>query len=335
MDEFYDDLHVRGEPVSDKDKAVLLDQFSSIALKNGKDSVVGEIEKTPEDIKMIDILNGQTNSLIEQYGGKGRNIPIDNVHIFDIEIANQVSSVPVLSGSSTLNKVDINVMYSKSQVFKFAMMAHEVIHTKSYRAIEIERGGGILDVNTGFRGGLVMKSKKRGDNFLFRIFDEALTEEGAVKLLADAFKMHPDLFSKDVELASRHGLSVETDFIAKGKTSVLETIDGESVGYMAVYEREKKLFSSFKSKFAKKMATENSLPEGFAIELVEKLFYEAKFAGKLASLGLEVDRVFGGGTFTKLAKVSDGLVVKTDPSPESEKIRQIECGRMEELIELL
>lgn len=142
-------------------------------------------EKTAEHLRIIELANKATNDICRRYGGEAFDLPPENVHIVD-EIPGPKSfhyDIPGPSGKHVHELEGIIVQDDGLRSTLAAHTAHEMIHKKSNRAMQIRDDG--TEEAVPYRGGLKVYSRKGKDaTGHLHAIDEAVTERMAMEAVA-------------------------------------------------------------------------------------------------------------------------------------------------------
>lgn len=92
-----------------------------------------ELEKTPEEIEIIETINNATNELLQKYGMEPFDVPVDNIHIL-----RSSSWDDKLRGQAQLIDTYQLIWIPRAKLLSvFAVnLAHEMVHLKSYYAMK-------------------------------------------------------------------------------------------------------------------------------------------------------------------------------------------------------
>ncbi|MBI4837463.1 MAG: hypothetical protein HY813_03625 [Candidatus Portnoybacteria bacterium] len=276
-------------------------------------------EKTPDEMKIIDLVNKRGNEVLARYGLPESSVSPDNVYVLCGEDwrwgdENDALCMPALRAV---------VMRDFCSNVKFAVTTlHETFHFKSYSALQLTIGGG--EIPSVYRAGLTVANRfikeeylrkrysKTGKRYFARYFsnlNEAVTEELAKRFICDpSVRENPlfkDEFAETERLRRKYGESAryesgEKFFIEDVYWATIEK--GELRGKRFVYSQERRilntlidrLFEINKEKFESR-------------ERVFDVFAKAMFSGNILPVGRLIDGSFGKGTFRKIGELDDSL----------------------------
>jgi hypothetical protein len=146
-----------------------------------------EKEKTRKELLMIEYANGVIDEIRESYGLPSFRVEPNKVRYFETPEA--------VEGKKTVGSFNQVRQYARVEASdtpyqKFATTIHELLHFKSYGAIQVDRDahGGIMDQT--YRTGLNIYSRDRKHSYLNQL-NEAITEETSNRLLAQIPEDHP------------------------------------------------------------------------------------------------------------------------------------------------
>lgn len=293
--------------VSEKEKRAILNQMAEIFDEQFFQDIRNrERDKTPEEMIIISLANKTTNDLRKKYGLEPFNVPRKNIHIIKKDAwPNDTSAAAVYVSMHQ----GVAIRESPSKLFTMSLVLHEMIHFKSYNAIQAKRSGETLEANE-YRVGLTVHDLKKPGKRYFRSLNEAITEELTKSALA-AYTKHR-LFSDEVSATMRtmkdYAGAVKTNgkplfshdtFLAYAlqsprpgaKTGVpVETID-------FAYKKEREflyriiegIFKHHPDKFKDK------------IEIFD-LFAKAMMTGNLLPIGKLVEDTYGKGSFRRIGE---------------------------------
>lgn len=229
-----------------------------------------EREKTPEELEIISIVNDATNQILEKYDLEKFDIPPENIHVMKRSIALKIYEFLSLSKrqgdfSQSSEAGEIIDPASKMELAKAAL--HEVIHFKSYNAIqkEMDEKGWLGP----YRVGLEVHSRD-GKNVYFKSLNEAVTEELTVRTL-------PQIVEKPVLQDEKNKINSYPSY-EKEREYLNDLID--------VILKENK--DKFKDR-----------------DEVFEIFSKAMMTGNILPLGRLVEKTLGKGSFRRIGKLGE------------------------------
>lgn len=157
--------------------------------ERGKEKIEGELEKSEEEIKMIDTINSLLTKELESLGvGEYTPLLLEQVHILDDTTFKKRFPGSRAFGyfRSTDNAIFLNRDSHTTKAEKLESLLHESIHQSStqkfFATPPTEGGYDISDARTGYR----LRSEWKGgkDVHKFRGFNELMTDYTAYKILS-------------------------------------------------------------------------------------------------------------------------------------------------------
>ncbi len=145
-----------------------------------------ELEKTPEDLKIIASVEKAVDEMVLEYGGVIKDLPLDHIHILKPGDISDITKGKNLGGIHMPLRLRVGVEKGESKLLFASTLAHELFHLKSYKSASVSKSGeGALL----YRSGLSMiddkdPSKKAGEEKeYFRFLEEAIVTECSRKVL--------------------------------------------------------------------------------------------------------------------------------------------------------
>jgi len=272
-----------------------------------------EFDKTPEQIKIIDLINEETNKLLAKYNLPEFDIPSNNVHLVDEKAYRELN--PLEEDKFTRFSPAYQAVFtSKSQPkFIFAeRIYHEFIHFKSYQAMQriFKNEQEFYEL---YRAGFILYSRD-GEREYFRNLNEAVTEELTKRFYFQQLKNEPS-FEKEVGEVEQ----IREKWLAKAKTEEDKTIamdiaelrSSDKKGTKAVlsftYWDERNILNNLIDKLYQK-----NQQKFHDREEVFDLFAKAMLGGNLLPVGKLVDRTFGPGVFRKIGESDANIKEQED-----------------------
>jgi hypothetical protein len=273
-----------------------------------------EIKKTPEQIRIIKLVDDETNKLLTKYDLPEFKIPSENIHLLSEKDYEDLRGIKGARGayfSSASQSVFISETDSGAMFLQLAF--HEFLHFKSYQAFQKE-----LEKKESpqlYREGLIAFSRD-GEREYFRNLNEAVTQELFKRFYFQTAKDNP-LFKKEIEKTEK----IKTSFLMSEKDNeereMLENIfifrpvqrkkDGrfieeirESVPFC--YPKEQKALNSLLDKLYQK--NQDKFKDK---EEVFDIFAKSMLNGNLMPVGKLVDRTLGKGSFRKIGELDSDV----------------------------
>ena len=230
-----------------------------------------EVAKTPRDIQIIQHAEQSVRALLDKYGrDKDIIAGIDDIHLFKPGGVSEFTGSKFAVGfySPQTNKVLID----RSSDVETAMTTfHELIHLKSYKAMQVAKGKE-SDLAAEYRSGIRVRSRD-GNELYFRDIEEAITGLLERRFFEEEIVNNP-LFKEEVE-------------------------ELKSKGRLPNYSRENELNNL--DSLIDDLWVENQDDFGSREEILD-LFIDAKINGNLMPIGRLVESTFGKGSFRRLGK---------------------------------
>jgi hypothetical protein len=131
--------------------------LDSISEKWSKRFSKYEIEKTEEDIEIINTVESFVDQIVSEYGGDEKKLPIDKVHIVRDDSIFEIFKGGVKNGVHLVLADMIAVEKRDSKITFACNLAHEMFHLKSFTSLRVEEDA--KDVRP-YRSGLSMYDRK-------------------------------------------------------------------------------------------------------------------------------------------------------------------------------
>lgn len=280
-----------------------------------------ERTKTPDEAKIISLVNDATDTVRKRFGLNTFEIPSDNIHIVPEEI--WVKRGEKRAAFYNSGKQAIVMREQSSRLSFMRMVVHEMLHFKSYNALQIT-----TEEKVGhYRTGLKVHSRD-GKELYFKSLDEAVIEELTKRLVTELAQK--TLFEEDVkrteEIIKRYP---KTKSIAGTPLFDEDTFDAEgeekkswgaSIGrlfglsgiqkiytHSFVYPQERKMLSILIDKIM-----ERNIGKFTNTEEVFEMFAKGVMTGNILEIGKLIDTSFGAGTFRNIGKKEDSIQAKID-----------------------
>jgi hypothetical protein len=145
-----------------------------------------EVEKTPEEIILIEKTITIVDRMVTQYGGTVGKLPEDHIYVLRPGAIALVDGGKFHNGYHSPLGAKIGVDRTDSPFIFSAVLAHELFHLKSYKAARIYGRGDVGHVGL-YRSGLAMVDTKDpgempGDEkYYFAMLEEAIVAECTIK----------------------------------------------------------------------------------------------------------------------------------------------------------
>lgn len=157
-----------------------------------------EKEKTSKHEEIIALADKLTNELLQKYGLPEFQVPTDNVHV--IYPKKWWPNIK-LDGFYSSSLQAVAVRDDKFRLAFFKTLAHELVHMKSYNAMQLKRGFDDDTLVTDYQTGLGTLARDIDvDDHYFKLINEAVTESLAIEIFKQA-KTNP-MFASDLSDSS-------------------------------------------------------------------------------------------------------------------------------------
>jgi hypothetical protein len=271
-----------------------------------------EVEKTMDEIRVISLSNKITNDLRRKYGLPDFDIPLKNIHIVDKKRWPDVIAKfkADIAGFYNSRSQGIAVEESNSNIETFSLILHEMIHFKSYNALQvIELKDKSQKTVKEYRIGLQMMSRRDDYKKYFGNINEAVTQILTMELMRE--NVSNPLFKKDIEQTNRLNEDYYKD--QSGELFFIKLVKGGDnnsfslVGSKFTYRNERAVLKEL----VKKLYEKNS-DKFNNFEEVMDLFKEAAITGNMMKYGRLIDKTFGSGTLRKIGELGSDTKSQKD-----------------------
>jgi len=155
-----------------------------------------ELKKSEEQIETINLVNDETNKLLERYGLEKFDIGPDNVHLLNSEVCKNFSGLNDTAFFIIPKQaIFVNQDSSFPRTLFTHQLFHEFIHFKSHQEIHISKNRVIVS-KTGVAINPKLEVDAKKENKYFSGINEAITEELAIRFQKDVLRNHPN-FEKE------------------------------------------------------------------------------------------------------------------------------------------
>lgn len=143
-----------------------------------------ELEKSPEDIELIRTTQRIVDTIVTQYGGDPKELPLNNVYILEPDSVLKITEGRFTGGIHQPIGLKIGVEKEESRILLASTIAHELFHLKSYKSVRV-----LEDSYELYRSGLEMtdiknQTKAVGEETVyFSHLEEAIVAECTKKFL--------------------------------------------------------------------------------------------------------------------------------------------------------
>lgn len=156
-----------------------------------------ELVATPEEERIIDLVQEKIIALAEEYGGNADKLPRNKIHIARMGSLNEITKGEIKKGMHVTYSRDVMVERSDSHLIFARSIAHELLHDVGKRVFQIDDDGFPVPYQTGSS----FFNKPNADVHYLADLDEAVIEELAYKLV-ESLKDNP-LFADEYRVIMR------------------------------------------------------------------------------------------------------------------------------------
>jgi len=274
-----------------------------------------EREKTPEELKIIEGILNYLPDFVKKYGGMSVPLTPEHIHIADYhQLTDEEKKLLKKKHAETkgaYNHVKESVLIvvneKEDNNLNFAqLVAHELMHFSSFQSADLENKNS-HDLNAMNRiTGLSIRTGKNDKEIYFDGFNEAMTEELAMRFGEEFFESIDEL-SKNIEtrnnIRDRYSIGEE-----KAKRNIANVItkkveSGPKAGMWKStilkysYPREREMMTKIIDDIYN--ANKNDFESS---EKVFDIFAKAYFTGNILPIARLVEKTFGKGSFRKLGE---------------------------------
>lgn len=274
-----------------------------------------ELKKSEEQIQTIDLVNDETNKLLERYGLEKFDIGPDNIHLLNKNNYENFRGNKKNKDSAVFKILDQSIIIDQDASFPrtlFAqMLFHEMIHFKSRQEIHISKDKkAVSKVGIFINPKLELDADLKKESEYFNNLNEAITEELSVRFQKDIIRNHPDfeeenkLIREYIEKRKLDGINLNIDEFSAVTKRTFYSSD----------KKEKTKFYPRRAAFRKQRIILNTLVDKLYDKNQDKfedreevfdLFAKSVFTGNIVSRGSWgrlIDETFGSGTLQKIAE---------------------------------
>jgi hypothetical protein len=300
-----------------------------------------EYQKSPKEIRIINIANQLTSNLMKECGVEPYDIPVENVHILPPELYKDITKLSFIAcselskGALLFNALE----FRNNPLFFCSVLTHELLHLKAYLSIEVNEEVNESDVSdknkvivTPRRQGVsVHSTKKIGPQPYFDGLHEAIVAETQKRLLPkilelEDFKEEREWLNSD---DAKRIKKEDTKKYAKKNNIPEEDIPELEEDIIWISKLDHKVYRNsyfYQRKVLKYICEEiqKQFPDEFKNpDDVFKLFLKAHFTGNILEIGRRVAKTFG-----KLSLQALGMM-GTDDGSARKCLRYLKTARSE------
>ncbi len=295
-----------------------------------------EVEKTPEEIEVINLAQETADNIVRRYDGKVRSVPIERIHILPVGGVSKALGGNIEGGVLRTLHDRIGVDRRTSKIQLASVIVHELLHLKSPKAAQT---GEKHDDVRPYRSGLTMFDRKyvEGSDMdeveYFGELEEAVvaecaklaTEELRMKLLnQEEIAAHEKFLGWIVAFMRRHRKTEDEInlFIDELKDAGITREDVEKIDALPKDEEYKQAYAagtfSRRHKDGDAEGAERYHERKKMYDMLDKLvadsngkikdrdeaftlFARANFTGNYLPLARVVEETLGKGSFRKMA----------------------------------
>ncbi|MDO8668735.1 MAG: hypothetical protein Q7K65_00390 [Candidatus Buchananbacteria bacterium] len=322
---------------SEEDKQVASDTLQEIYDSKSGSFEGYELEKTPEDLETIRIVESLVDKKVSECGGKVKSVPIDHIFILKLGSIQKITNGRLVGGIHQPMGSKIGVERGESQLLFASSIAHELFHSKSYKAARIGKSADDIRL---YRSGIQMYDMKNPDDkygeekSYFGEMEEAIVAECTRKLLNELSKEY--ILKEETEAVNiltgwmtgyyRHmGIpedqinmfEMELKYIPNAQSRVKQVIafsDDEkkrqayAAGmFEALYKQKRvEMVERYRERTKLYKILDKLLVDSGGMfknrEEIFNVFAKANFTGNYLPLARIIEKILGKGSFRKLAE---------------------------------
>lgn len=280
--------------------------------------------KTPIERQIIALANRETNRLRQQYGLDDFDIPAANIHVIS-EDAWPAKKAEVGAFYTPMHQ-GVAMRDHPSSLSFLARAFHEMLHFKSYQALQVTTGPGAKLEE--YRTGLVVQGRD-GQHTYFTNLNEAVTEELATRFVLK--HRYDPLFLKETRQMQTlrkqypHAVGDKSGNLFKDDTYYAQLLEKpswrEAVGRLFGMPERSKRIMTMNFTYRREREMLNTLVDRLFTqnkaaftdrEQVFDMFVGGMMRGTLLPLGRLIDSTFGKGTFRKLGELDSDINAQTE-----------------------
>lgn len=257
-----------------------------------------EREKTEKEIELIKLANESSNAILASYGRPPLDIPATHVHVIR---ADKWKGKDTNIGRYSMDRISIEIKERKNFTEFYAVVLHEMIHFKSYQAVQRPLAGK-RDLAP-YRTGLVTRTRDDYQSQLVAL-NEAVTELIVMDVLKDDVQKNQALREEYEQSKKLYEKSLLA-FNSKGEYLFDKDVyQAEKVSRFRInttwftYEEERQALIFIAEHIAqnKDVSRDEVLHE----------FKSAVFTGNLLTIGKMIEETFGKGSFKEIGRFRKG-----------------------------
>ncbi len=169
---------------TEEDQAEVAERLQNVFDTKSESLAQYELEKSPEDIELIGITQRIVDTIVTQYGGDPKELPLDHMYILKLDSVLKITEGRFAGGIHQPIGLKIGVEKEESRILLASTIAHELFHLKSYKSVRV-----LEDSYQVYRSGLQMTDVKSSseltgkEKVYFSHLEEAIVAECTKKFL--------------------------------------------------------------------------------------------------------------------------------------------------------
>lgn len=286
-----------------------------------------ELESTPEQEKIIELVQEAVMELAKKYGAPINKLPRNKIHIARKGSIEEITKGKIRKGMHDTYSQDVVVEWSGSRLIFARGIAHELLHGVGKQIFQISGDGSPVPYQTSSS----FFDKPNADVHYLADLDEAVIEELGYKIV-ESLK-HDSLFADEYRVSARfqdllRESLMERDLTREEKDLKIKQLnellglphwelveeklnEGASVGYVVGYIEGMvggDISSLMKSRMEERQKLESLIeeisakhPKKISKEEVFEMFAKFHFGGK-SPIGKIIEEALGKGSFIRIAQ---------------------------------
>ncbi|MBP6908568.1 MAG: hypothetical protein KBB75_01975 [Candidatus Pacebacteria bacterium] len=233
-----------------------------------------ELEKTKEDIELIQFSSNAVDNYLQKYNRNIRGIPLENIHILKEKSVEEITGGSISGGLHSTINGSVLVEKTLNRVNFSLVVFHELVHAKSFTAMQVTNGGikensEIIPYRVGFS-----VTSRDGNKIYFEDVNEAVVGLLTERFFKDYIETS-DLFKDELQKMKESKTPVDLSRQREVKQG-LEYIN-------EIYKLNN---------------------DKYSFEQVMDIFIEAGINGNLFKVARLIEDTFGKGSFRALGEVT-------------------------------
>lgn len=262
-----------------------------------------ELEKTNENLEIINLVNEYTNNMLSEFQMKEYNITQKNIHILKEKDYKKISKEETETDTEayfSLKKQAILLQEEESNLQFAIILFHEMIHAKSFYSVILEQEDSYRLLSPAQTG-----IEIRGKDDIFSNLNEAIIESLTKKFFKEISKK--PLFQEEIKKIDevKKYWRDKNPYFSQDIFCIHRDENGNETPETFAYRKARKALNLLIDKTYIKNVNNFKNPEE-----VFDLFAKSIFTGDIVgekSWGRLVDKTFGAGTLKKIAEKDSNL----------------------------